>query len=300
MASKKASSNKGLGKGINALFEDNGLAASLNDVTAEQVEDVALSDIRPNPYQPRRTFDRKALKELASSIEKSGVFQPIIVRQPDEKLARYEIIAGERRFRASKLAGKTTIPAIIRTMNEQEMMEVAVLENLQREDLTPLEEAEAYQTLMSKLNLTQAEVSARLGKSRPYIANYIRLLGLPDVIKGMLADDELSMGQARTLLGLKDKRKVVALARRVVKNGMTVRELEKVVAEMNDTKQKPAKTFDKKSAYVRASEDQLQEKFGTKVQISNGNNAGQGHIEIDYMSNEDLTRILDILGISLD
>ena len=300
MASKKASSNKGLGKGINALFEDNGLAASLNDVTAEQVEDVALSDIRPNPYQPRRTFDRKALKELASSIEKSGVFQPIIVRQPDEKLARYEIIAGERRFRASKLAGKTTIPAIIRTMNEQEMMEVAVLENLQREDLTPLEEAEAYQTLMSKLNLTQAEVSARLGKSRPYIANYIRLLGLPDVIKGMLADDELSMGQARTLLGLKDKRKVVALARRVVKNGMTVRELEKVVAEMNDTKQKPAKTSDKKSAYVRASEDQLQEKFGTKVQISNGNNAGQGHIEIDYMSNEDLTRILDILGISLD
>ena len=300
MASKKASSNKGLGKGINALFEDNGLAASLNDVTAEQVEDVALSDIRPNPYQPRRTFDRKALKELASSIEKSGVFQPIIVRQPDEKLARYEIIAGERRFRASKLAGKTTIPAIIRTMNEQEMMEVAVLENLQREDPTPLEEAEAYQTLMSKLNLTQAEVSARLGKSRPYIANYIRLLGLPDVIKGMLADDELSMGQARTLLGLKDKRKVVALARRVVKNGMTVRELEKVVAEMNDTKQKPAKTSDKKSAYVRASEDQLQEKFGTKVQISNGNNAGQGHIEIDYMSNEDLTRILDILGISLD
>ncbi|KRL52978.1 ParB/RepB/Spo0J family partition protein [Furfurilactobacillus rossiae] len=299
MASKKTT-GKGLGKGINALFEENGLADSLNDVTAEQVEDVALSDIRPNPYQPRRTFDRKALKELASSIEKSGVFQPIIVRQPDEKLNRYEIIAGERRFRASKLAGKSSIPAIVRTMNEQEMMEVAVLENLQREDLTPLEEAEAYQTLMSKLNLTQAEVSARLGKSRPYIANYIRLLGLPDVIKKMLADNELSMGQARTLLGLKDKRKVVALARRVVKNGMTVRELEKVVGEMNGDKQEVAKTPVKKSAYVRASEDQLQEKFGTKVQISNANNEGQGHIEIDYMSNDDLSRILDILGISLD
>lgn len=298
MASKKTTS-KGLGRGIEALFEDNGLTDNLNDVTAENVQELTLADIRPNPYQPRTNFDQKALKELASSIEKSGVFQPIIVRQPDANLARYEIIAGERRFRASKLANKATIPAIIRTMNEQEMMEVAVLENLQREDLTPLEEAEAYQTLMTKLNLTQAEVSARLGKSRPYIANYLRLLGLPEAIKTMLADEELSMGQARTLLGLKDKRKVVALARRVVSNGMTVRELEKVVAEMNSNK--PAKTtkMQKKSPYVQASENQLQEKFGTKVQISNST-AGQGHIEIDYMSTDDLTRILEILGISLD
>ncbi|GAB6092732.1 ParB/RepB/Spo0J family partition protein [Furfurilactobacillus curtus] len=298
MVSKKTTS-KGLGRGIEALFEDNGLTENLNDVTAENVQELTLTDIRPNPYQPRTNFDQKTLKELASSIEKSGVFQPIIVRQPDANLARYEIIAGERRFRASKLANKATIPAIIRTMNEQEMMEVAVLENLQREDLTPLEEAEAYQTLMTKLNLTQAEVSARLGKSRPYIANYLRLLGLPEAIKTMLANEELSMGQARTLLGLKDKRKVVALARRVVSNGMTVRELEKVVAEMNSNK--PAKTTraQKKSPYVQASENQLQEKFGTKVQISNST-AGQGHIEIDYMSNDDLTRILEILGISLD
>ncbi|GEK29604.1 ParB/RepB/Spo0J family partition protein [Furfurilactobacillus siliginis] len=299
MASKKAASSKGLGRGIEALFSDNGLADNLNEVTAENVQELSLSAIRANPYQPRQTFDNKALKELANSIEKSGVFQPIIVRQPDAKLERYEIIAGERRFRASKLAGKQTIPGIIRTMDEPEMMEVAVLENLQREDLTPLEEAEAYQTLMDKLNLTQAEVSARLGKSRPYIANYIRLLGLPTAIKEMLANEELSMGQARTLLGLKDKRKVVALARRIAKNGMTVRELEKVVAEMNSSKQTKPATPTKKSAYVRASEDQLQEKFGTKVQISNGA-AGQGHIEIDYMSNDDLSRILDILGISLD
>lgn len=299
MASKKTASSKGLGRGIEALFSDNGLADNLNEVTAENVQELALSNIRANPYQPRQTFDNKALKELANSIEKSGVFQPIIVRQPDAKLERYEIIAGERRFRASKLAGKQTIPGIIRAMDEPEMMEVAVLENLQREDLTPLEEAEAYQTLMDKLNLTQAEVSTRLGKSRPYIANYIRLLGLPTAIKEMLANEELSMGQARTLLGLKDKRKVVALARRVAKNGMTVRELEKVVAEMNSSKQAKPTASVKKSAYVRASEDQLQEKFGTKVQISNGT-AGQGHIEIDYMSNDDLSRILDILGISLD
>ncbi|GKT03678.1 ParB/RepB/Spo0J family partition protein [Furfurilactobacillus sp. WILCCON 0119] len=298
MASKNAS-GKGLGRGIEALFQDNDLSQNISEVTAENVQELALADIRPNPYQPRQTFDNKALKELASSIEKSGVFQPIIVRQPDASLNRYEIIAGERRFRASKLANRQTIPAIVRPMDDREMMEVAVLENLQREDLSPLEEAEAYQTLMNKLNLTQAEVSARLGKSRPYIANYLRLLGLPTPVKEMLASEELSMGQARTLLGLKDKQKVVGLARRVAKNGMTVRELEKVVAEMNNDKQAKPKPAAKKSAYVRASETQLQEKFGTKVQISNGTK-GQGHIEIDYMSNDDLGRILELLGISLD
>lgn len=142
-----------LGRGIEALFEENTIATPDE---GEQVQDIKLTAIRANPYQPRRTFDQAALKELAASIEKSGVFQPIILRQPDPQLERYELVAGERRFRASKLAKQSTIPAIVRTMSDEQMMEIAVLENLQREDLTPLEEAQAYQTLMEKLSLTQA------------------------------------------------------------------------------------------------------------------------------------------------
>ena len=229
------SKQSGLGRGIEALFEEN----ELNEVgDNESVQDVKLSLIRPNPYQPRRTFDQKALRELASSIQESGVFQPIILRQPDLKLKRYELIAGERRFRASKLAHQATIPAIIRQMSDEKMMEVAVLENLQREDLTPLEEAQAYQTLMDKLSLTQAQVAERLGKSRPYIANYLRLLGLPNEIKELVSAGKLSMGQARTLLGLKDRKQLVKLAKQAVDKNLTVRQLEEQVAQMNGTAEK--------------------------------------------------------------
>ncbi|MDN6214046.1 MAG: ParB/RepB/Spo0J family partition protein, partial [Lactiplantibacillus plantarum] len=260
MASKDKD-NKALGRGIGALFAD------VNEPASEEaVVDLDLKDIHANPYQPRRTFDQTALKELASSIEKSGVFQPIIVRQPDAELNKYEIIAGERRFRASKLAHQTTIPAIVRDVTEEQMMEVAVLENLQREDLTPLEEAAAYDSLMKKLKLTQAEVSKRLGKSRPYIANYLRLLGLPDGVKQYIQKGQLSMGQARTLLSLKDKTKLAPLAKRVVKDNMTVRQLEQIVARYNGESKEPAKKVaPKKSPYIRASEEQLQEKFGTAV-----------------------------------
>ena len=189
---------KGLGRGIDALFQD---IAKLEDVDVknEQVTEILLNELRPNPYQPRKTFDETSLQELANSILHSGVFQPIIVRKSAVK--GYEIIAGERRFRASKLAGKEKIPAIIREFDEESMMQVAVLENLQREDLNPLEEAEAYEMLMKNLKLTQAEVAERLGKSRPYIANYLRLLTLPDAVKAMVQKQSMSMGQARTLLG---------------------------------------------------------------------------------------------------
>ena len=206
-----ASRSKGLGRGIDALFQE----SKEEQQPDEQVVELEISEIRPNPYQPRKTFNEEALEELAKSIKKSGVFQPIIVRKSSVK--GYEIIAGERRYRASKLAKKTEIPAIIREFNEEQMMEVAVLENLQREDLTPLEEAEAYNTLMEKLNLTQTQVSERLGKSRPYIANYLRLLGLPGKVKLMLQDGSLSMGQARTLLAVKDKEKLMELAEKTVK-----------------------------------------------------------------------------------
>ena len=294
MANKK---EKSLGRGIDALFADNGV-----DTAEENVVDLTLADIRPNPYQPRQKFDQKGLNDLAASIEKTGVFQPIIVRQPDKTLERYEILAGERRFRASKLAGKTTIPGIVRDITEEQMMEIAVLENLQREDLTPLEEAEAYDTLMTKLTLTQAQVSERLGKSRPYIANYLRLLGLPKAVKDMLQHNELSMGQARTLLSLKDKTKLVALAKRAVEQGMTVRALEAEVSKLNGAAKKLAKKpAKKKSPFLRSTENQLQERFGTQVSINESQGKDQqGRIEIEYLSNDDLNRILDLLDIHLD
>jgi len=295
MASKK-DQNKALGRGIGALFADVDEPAS-----EEAVVELALTDIHANPYQPRRKFDQAALKELASSIEKSGVFQPIIVRQPDAEVKKYEIIAGERRFRASKLAKQPTIPAIVREVTEEQMMEVAVLENLQREDLTALEEAEAYDSLMKKLKLTQAEVSKRLGKSRPYIANYLRLLGLPTAVKTMIQKGQLSMGQARTLLSLKDKTKIAPLAKRAVKNNLTVRQLEQIVAHANGDAKQPVKKAVKKSPYIRASEEQLQEKFGTQVSISaKATKKDEGKIEIPYLSNDDLSRILEILNINLD
>ncbi|KRM59570.1 ParB/RepB/Spo0J family partition protein [Secundilactobacillus malefermentans] len=290
---------KGLGRGIEALFADNGV-----DPKEETVSDIDLKTITPNPYQPRQKFDKAALNDLAASIKESGVFQPIIVRQPDAKKERYEILAGERRFRASKLIDNKTIPAIVRSVTEEQMMEIAVLENLQREDLTPLEEAEAYNTLMTRLDLTQAQVSERLGKSRPYIANYLRLLGLPIIVKEYLNKKQLSMGQARTLLSLKDRSRLGDLAKRAVDEKLTVRALEEIVGQINGQskkKIKQSKPSRRKSPYIRSSEDQLQEKFGTQVSINeNSTKQGVGKIEIDYLTNDDLSRILDILDVNLD
>ncbi|MGB6178963.1 ParB/RepB/Spo0J family partition protein [Carnobacterium sp.] len=289
--------SKGLGRGIDALFSEYSDLDKI-DVSSERVQEIELVDIRPNPYQPRKTFDEEALNELARSIKQSGVFQPIILRESTIK--GYEIIAGERRFRASKLAGKTTIPAIIREFDEEKMMEVAVLENLQREDLTSLEEAEAYDMLMKKLKLTQEDVAARLGKSRPYIANYLRLLGLPEVVKQMLQANDISMGQARTLLGLKDKKQIVKLAKKVIKENLTVRQLEQLVTKMNNPKEQVEKIekTTKKPYYIRESEERLMDKFGTSVIIHEKDKKGK--IEIEYLSTEDLTRILDVLDIQFD
>lgn len=289
--------SKGLGRGIDALFGDYAELSNI-DAANEQVQQIPLTDIRPNPYQPRKIFDETALNELAESIRISGVFQPIILRE--SKVKGYEIIAGERRFRASKIAEKETIPAIIREFDEEKMMEVAVLENLQREDLTSLEEAEAYEMMMKKLKLTQEEVATRLGKSRPYIANYLRLLGLPDAVKEMLQKEDISMGQARTLLGLKDKKQITKLAKRVVRDHLTVRQLEQLVNKMNQPKdetEQPTKN-DKKPYYIRESEERLMDKFGTSVSINEKNQKGK--IEIEYLSTDDLTRILDILNIQFD
>lgn len=287
--SKETRKKGSLGRGIEALFEDEPQIEE-----TEEVQELNLSEIRPNPYQPRKRFDDKSLKELSDSIKENGVFQPIVVRK---SVNGYEIIAGERRYRASKLAKKKTIPAIVRKFDESQMMEVAVLENLQREDLTPLEEAQAYEMLQKNLGLTQEEVSKRMGKSRPYIANYLRLLTLPSKTKRLLQYGELSMGQARTLLALKDKDKIDGLAKKVAQEGIPVRKVEALVNEMNA--KKPQNKAIKKSAFIRASENQLSNKFGASVNISE-TKKGKGHLSIDFTSAEELNRILDMLGVDLD
>lgn len=290
--------NKGLGRGIDALF------TNFNDIEKideknEKVEEIKLDAIRPNPYQPRIEFDETALAELAESIKLNGVFQPIILRKSAVK--GYEIIVGERRVRASRLAGKETIPAIVRIFDEQSMIEVAILENLQREDLSPLEEANAYQTMMTKLKMTQADVAERLGKSRPYVTNHLRLLTLPEDVKKLLRNGDLSMGQARTLLGLKNQTQISELAKRVVAEGMTVRHLEALVQELVEPAQRKEKKTRgklKKPSYLLESEERLMDRFGTAVQITP--KGEQGKIEIEYLSSADLNRILDLLAIEFE
>lgn len=281
---------KGLGKGINALFPD---AANLEEninTSQERVVDLAVADLRPNPYQPRHDFNQNALEELAKSIKQNGVLQPIIVRKSQVK--GYEIVAGERRFRASKIAGLETIPGIVRDFDEKVMMQVAILENLQREDLTALEEADAYHMMMEKLSLTQEKVAQELGKSRSYIANHLRLRSLPQATKDLLQDGSLSMGQARTLLGLKDPGAINRLAKKAVKDKLTVRQLEQEVADFNQegkTKAKPA-TKPKKSIFITDIERRLTSQMDTKVTIIGKENKGK--IQIEYQSLDDLNDIL--------
>lgn len=298
----KNSKNKGLGRGIDALFGGN--FDSLDelekvDEQTESIEELPIADIRPNPYQPRKEFDAEAMQELADSIREQGVFQPIIVRRSTIK--GYELVAGERRLRASKLAGKTTIPAIVREYAEEVMIQVAVVENLQREDLRPLDEAMAYKTLMDSLHLNQEEVAQKVGKSRPYIANYLRLLALPMDVQQYVQQGELSAGHARTLLGLKDTSKISPLAKKVVEEGMTVRALEELVQQLNQPEEKqskPKKVKPQKPLYIVESEERLMDKFGTTVQIVE--KGEKGKIEIEYLSQQDLTRILEVLEIELD
>lgn len=296
MAKKKRS---GLGQGIGALFPD---AANLEeevDRDDERVELVPLTAIRPNPYQPRRHFNEESLEELTNSVKETGVLQPIILRKSSVK--GYEIVAGERRFKASERAELEAIPAIVRELDEEVMMQVAILENLQREDLTALEEADAYHMMMEKLSMTQERVAERLGKSRSYIANHLRLRSLPEPVKDLLQEGNLSMGQARTILGLKDKKKMTKLARRCVKENLTVRQLEHLVNEANNKsvpKQKPASTK-QKSVFVRRTEEALTDKFGTSVDIRE--RGEKGKIEIEYVSQDDLNRILEeVLNIDIN
>ncbi|EKZ4944689.1 ParB/RepB/Spo0J family partition protein [Listeria monocytogenes] len=279
---------KGLGKGINALFNN-------VDTNEETVQNIAIKDIKPNPYQPRKIFDTKAINELRDSIKIHGVLQPIILRNTDKG---YEIVVGERRFRAAKEAKLKEIPAVVRDLTEEEVMELSVIENLQREDLSPLEEAESYQFLMKKLGLTQAKLAERVGKSRPYIANFVRLLTLPEEVQVMLRDGSLSAGHGRVLLGLKLKKNIIPTAKKAVAQGLTVRQLEDVVNNLNENVSRETIKPARVPIFIRESESQLRDKFGTAVSIKRRDKKGK--IEIEFLSDDDLDRILEILDIQFD
>lgn len=280
---------RGLGKGIGALFPTETLEDLHNEDTIEKIE---LQKLVVNPFQPRKKFDDEAIEELAQSIVEHGIIQPIVVRKKGKK---FEIVVGERRFRAAKIANLQEIPAIVRDMTEEQMMEVAILENLQREDLTPIEEAEAYQSLIEKLNFTQEELAKRLGKSRPHITNHMRLLQLPEDVRNLVNDGTLSMGHGRTLLGLKNKRKISEVAQKVIKLSLNVRQLEALIKQYNEEVSRETEKPVKKDIFVQAKETQLREYFGTNVQIKKSKNKGK--IEIEFYSEDDLERILEILQL---
>ncbi|MBT2603050.1 ParB/RepB/Spo0J family partition protein [Peribacillus frigoritolerans] len=278
---------KGLGKGLNALLFNSGEISK-----DEIVREIKLRELRPNPYQPRKSFRLEAIEELKQSIMEHGILQPIIARK---SIKGYEIVAGERRYRAAKEAGLETVPVVVRELSEQQMMELAILENLQREDLNPIEEAAAYQTLLEKLEFTQEQLANRLGKSRPHIANHVRLLSLPEGIRRYISDGEISMGHGRALLGLKKKEMLKPVADKVLKEGMNVRQLEQYIHQLNDTvsRETKPKKQEKKDIFIKQRETSLRERLGTSVTIKQSKKKGK--IEIEFFSKEDLERILNLI-----
>ncbi|XCS11283.1 ParB/RepB/Spo0J family partition protein [Aeribacillus pallidus] len=280
---------RGLGKGINALF------ANLELNKEEVVQDIKIGDLRPNPYQPRKTFDPGSIEELKQSILQHGILQPLIVRK---SIKGYEIVVGERRYRAAKEAKLKTVPAVVKELTDEQMMEIALLENLQREDLTPIEEAKAYQSLLEHLNITQEELAKRLGKSRPHIANHLRLLSLPPFVQTLISEGKLSMGHGRTLLGIKKKEKLEYLVNKILKENLNVRQVEQLVQQMNESvSRETKKKTEKKDAFIREQESFLREKFGTSVSIKQQKKKGK--IEIEFFSKEDLVRILELLDVKV-
>lgn len=276
---------KGLGKGLDAFFSNTEIEKE------EVIKEISITACRPNPYQPRKIFDVEAIEELKQSILEHGILQPLIVRKA---IKGYEIVVGERRFRAAKAAGLEKVPVVIRELTEQQMMELAVLENLQREDLTPIEEAAAYQLLMEKLKITQEELAKRLGKSRPHIANHVRLLTLPAEIQELISEGKISMGHGRAMLGLRKKESIPAVVEKILKEGLNVRQLEQLVQQLNEhVSRETKKPTQEKDIFIKEQESTLRERFGTTVHIKQTKNKGK--IEIEFFSKEDLDRILEML-----
>ena len=279
---------KGLGKGLDALFESYSYREETGSEKKDnsKVREIRINDIDPNPKQARKYFDEAKIKELADSIKNHGIVQPIIVRPSGN---RYILVAGERRWRASRAANKTTIPALILDMSDKEALEISLIENLQREDLNPIEEARGIQDMVDRLNITQEEAAERLGKSRSAVANALRLLQLSKTIQDLLADKKLTAGHARALLSITDDKKRDEIASIIIEKNLSVRETEKLVQKLNKIPKK-AKVKQKPS-YIMEIESELEESLGTRVQINPGKR--KGIIEIEYYSNEDLERIIE-------
>ena len=276
---------KGLGRGLDAIFATENVELTTD---SDKIIEISLEEIKKNPYQPRTYFNEDKLNELKESIEKNGLLQPIIVKKA---VKGYYIIAGERRYRAFELLGKKEIPAIIKEMTDEEMMIFAVLENLQREDLSALEESESYKNLMDKMSLTQEELAKKLGKSRPYIANSLRLLKLPTEIKNKLEQELISAAHARTLLSLKTKKAMVEVCDLVIERKMSVRELEEYVAKL--LKPKEVKKVKVKDIFIEEQENILKKRLGTSVTIKQGRNK-KGKIEIEFKDNDEFERIISL------
>ena len=280
-----AKSNRGLGKGLSALLGN--IETPVPD--GDKVVFLDIATISANPYQPRKHFDKSALQELSESIKRNGIIQPIIVSKKD---GAYYLVAGERRMLAAKMAGKTTIPCLVKTYTDQQFMLVSLIENIQRRDLSPLEKADSFNAIIQRFQLTHSEFSAMLGIDRSNITNHLRLLKLPAEIKQLLRSGRLSMGHCRALLGLKDSRSMIRLASRIMKDSLSVNQVEKLVQAAHKEK-KPAKPQPKDS-HVTALQTQLMDALKTKVAL-HVNSKGKGHIKINFFDAEDFQRIFDYL-----
>lgn len=283
MASKNRKS--GLGKGLSSLFEDN------NTISEEPVSTLRLSEIEPNREQPRKDFDENALAELADSIRQHGVIQPLMVRpMPD---GTYQLVAGERRWRASRMAGLTEVPVVIRELSDEQTMELALIENLQREDLNPIEEALGYRALMDNFDMTQEKVAASVGKSRPVIANSLRLLKLPQSVVNMVRSSQISSGHARALLALDDEEKIVKLADKIVSDSLTVRDIEKIAQQKGKTDAANAEKPFVRDTFFDEVQIALEEHLQRKIKISH--RGSKGSVTIEFLSKDELTELANKL-----
>lgn len=274
----------GLGKGLDAIFHDN---ARADDGGAVELN---INELEPNRGQPRKEFSEEAMRELADSIAQHGVLQPLLVRPLLS--GGYQIVAGERRWRAARMAGLATVPALIRELTDSEVMQIALIENLQREDLKPLEEAQGYQALMEEFGFTQDEISKSVGKSRPAVTNALRLLNLPEAVRGMLARGDLSAGHARTLLSFKDEAAMLAAAKRVVAEGLSVRELEKMAKKANAEKPEAVRST-RRIRYYDEAELALRDTLNRVVHV--GGTKKKGVLTIEFYGEEDLKNLLSDL-----
>ena len=295
--SAKAKKNRGLGRGLDALFAEQAPIMPDNRVETEEksnsyVRDkvlyIDINDIKPNAEQPRKTFDKEKISELSQSIIEHGIIQPLVVRKSGK---HYEIVAGERRWRAAKEAELSVVPCIVRQFSDEENMLVAIIENMQREDLNPIEEAMGLEQMISAYGMTQEEVSKSVSKSRPYITNTLRLLKLPEEIKALVSEGKISTGHARALITVKNKTKQEELCKKIIKDGISVRDVERLASEEKKIRKKPLKRV--KSPDTLNVERELKEIYGTKVTINSRGN--KGTVELEFYSKDELNRLIDLL-----